>query len=82
MAGSWRKIRKQSVRLVLIMTVGLKISSSLFSMFALEFFSRHLCVKVRLSYWAGTFRLNFGVSYIIMASAILAHLWGSLHPFL
>lgn len=50
-------------------------------MFALAFFSFRLWVKVRLSFCVGAVGLNFWASCIIMASATLAHLWGSLQPF-
>ena len=75
------KILKASERFFLVVTDGLKMSSSPFSTLTFAFFFSHLCIKVRLSFLIWVVGLNFWASLMTMASATLVHLWGSLQPF-
>lgn len=67
------KILKQSERLFLVVTDGLKMISSPFSTLALTFFSSRRCVKVRPSFLVGAVGLNFWDSLRTIASAALTH---------
>lgn len=75
------KILKASERFFLVVTDGLKMSSSPFSTLTFAFFFSRLCIKVRSSFLIWAVGLNFWASLMTMASATLAHLWGSLQPF-
>ena len=70
--GLGAKTLKQSERFVLVVTDGLKMSSSPLAMSALAFFSRRRWVRVSPSFCDGAYGLNFRDSLRAMASAVLA----------
>ena len=74
------KMRKHSERDDRVVTVGSKVISSPFLVIALEFFSFRWWVSVRLSFGHLWRVLYMGARFSSISRAVVAHLWGFLHP--
>jgi len=74
------KMRKHSDRLFFMVTDGLNRILPCFCFIAREFFSRHWCVSVRLSFLGDVFGLNFGRRLSRITFVVVSHLCGSAHP--
>lgn len=74
------KIRKPSVMSVFSVTDGLKVISPCCSLLARTFFSKCLCVSVRLSFLGEVLGLNLGRRLSSMLFATVTHLCGFLQP--